>query len=100
MRTSCPRLTPITTERLSRLQLRILAWLTQEAQCTGGTLSAEHRTLVQAMGVDKGNRSTSLKGLERKGLIRIHRTSGGHAEAVDLTAEGRKRVAALTASCD
>jgi hypothetical protein len=52
------------------------------------TIAAEHQALVQAVGGDKGNVSTSLKGLERKGLIRIHRTSGGHAEAVDLTAEG------------
>ena len=87
-------------QRLSRLQRRILAWLLAEAQRTRGTMAASHQELVQALAHDKGNLSTSLKGLERKGLIRIHRTSGGHAEAVDLTAEGRKRVAALTDSCD
>jgi DNA-binding MarR family transcriptional regulator len=87
-------------ERLSRLQRRILTWLWAEDQRTRGTMAASHQDLVHAVGGDKGNVSTSLKGLERKGLIRIHRTSGGHAEAVDLTAEGRKRVAALTASCE
>jgi DNA-binding MarR family transcriptional regulator len=53
-----------------------------------------------ARGFDKGNVSTSLKGLEAKGLVTITRTPGGQAEAVDLTAEGRDRVAALTASCE
>ena len=47
-----------------------------------------------------GNVSTSLKGLKAKGLVTITRTPGGKAEAVDLTAVGRKRVAALTASGD
>ena len=46
-------------------------------------MAAEHRALVQALGHDKGNLSTSLKGLEAKGLIRITRTPGGRAEAVE-----------------
>jgi len=85
-------------ERLSRLQHRILAWLWAEDQRTRGTMAAEHQALVRvlvALGVDKGNVSASLKG-----LVRITRTSGGKAEAVDLSAEGRDRVAALTASCE
>jgi len=53
-----------------------------------------------ALGFDKGHVSTSLKGLAAKGFIRIARTPDGRAEAVDLTAEGRKRVAARTASCE
>ena len=90
-------------ERLSLLQQRILAWLVAEDQRTRGTMAAEHQALVRALvawGVDKGNVSTSLKGLEAKGLVTITRTPGGHAEAVDLTAEGRTRVAVLTASCE
>jgi len=51
-----------------------------------------------ALGFDKGHVSTSLKGLAAKGFIRIARTPGGRAEAVDLTAAGRHRVAPLTAS--
>ena len=89
--------------RLSRLQRRILAWLVADGQRTRGTMRASHEDLVQALmarGHDKGNLSTSLKGLEAKGLVTITRTPGGRAEAVDLTAEGRKRVTALTASCD
>jgi hypothetical protein len=35
-----------------------------------------------------------------KGLVTITRTPGGKAEAVDLTAEGRHRVAARTDSCE
>jgi DNA-binding MarR family transcriptional regulator len=75
--------------RLSRLQRRILAWLAAEDQRTRGTMAASHQDLARALAHGKGNVSTSLKGLERKGLIRLRRTPGGKAEAVDLTAEGR-----------
>jgi len=90
-------------ERLSRLQRRILTWLAAEDQRTRGTMAASHQDLVQALvarGHDKGNLSTSLKGLAAKGLVTIARTPGGRAQAVDLTPEGRHRVAALTASCE
>jgi DNA-binding MarR family transcriptional regulator len=90
-------------ERLSRLQRDILAWLVAEDQRTRSTMAADHQALVQALvaqGVDKGNVSTSLKGLEAKGLVTITRTPGGRAEAVELTREGRNRVAARTPSCE
>jgi DNA-binding MarR family transcriptional regulator len=90
-------------ERLSRLQRRILAWLLAEDVRLRGFMAASHPDLVWALvarGVDKGNVSTSLRGLEAKGLVTITRTPGGNAEAVDLTAAGRNRVAALTASCE
>jgi len=90
-------------ERLSHLQRRILAWLAAEEQRTRGTMSASHEDLVRVLvrrGFDKGNVSTSLKGLAAKGLVTIARTPGGRAEAVDLTPEGRNRAAPLTASCD
>ncbi len=80
------------TERLSRLQRRILAWLLAEDQRLRGTMRASHEDLVQALvarGHDKSNVSTSLKGLEAKGLVTITRTPGGRAEAVDLTPAGR-----------
>ena len=48
-----------------------------------------------ALGFDKVNVSTSLKGLVAKGLMTIARMSRGKAEAVDLTAEGRSRVGLL-----
>jgi DNA-binding MarR family transcriptional regulator len=78
---------------LSRLQLRILNWLWAEER---RTMSASHQDLVQALAHDKGNVSTSLEGLEAKGLVTITRTPGGQAEAVDLTAEGRTWVAEET----
>jgi DNA-binding MarR family transcriptional regulator len=87
-------------ERLSRLQHCILAWLAAEEQRTRGTMSASHEDLVHALAHDKGNLSHSLKGLEAKGLIHITRTTGGKAEAVDLTPEGRQRAAQLTGSCE
>jgi DNA-binding MarR family transcriptional regulator len=89
--------------RLSRHQRDILAWLVAEDQRTRSTMAADHQALVQALvarGIDKSNVSTSLKGLAAKGLVTIARTPGGRAEAVDLTAEGRHRVATLTGSCD
>ncbi|MGH8066994.1 MAG: MarR family transcriptional regulator [Candidatus Entotheonellia bacterium] len=86
--------------RLSRRQPRILAWLSAEEQRTRGTMAASHQDLTRALAHDKGNLSTSLKGLERKGLIAITRTPGGLAEAVDLTAEGRDRVPRLPAGCE
>jgi DNA-binding MarR family transcriptional regulator len=90
----------MSAERLSRLQRRILAWLVAEEQRTRGTMSASHQDLVQALAHDQGNLSTSLKGLEAKGLVHITWTPGGRAEAVDLTPEGRNRIAALTESCE
>jgi DNA-binding MarR family transcriptional regulator len=86
------------SERLSRLQRRILVWLLAEAQRTRGTMAADLRDLVRALGHDKGNLSTSLKGLEAKGLVTIAWTPDGRAEAVELTAEGRNQAARLTAS--
>jgi DNA-binding MarR family transcriptional regulator len=86
-------------ERLSSLQRRILAWLWAEEQRTRGTMAASHQDLVRALAHDKGNLSTSLKGLERKGLVTIARTPGGRAQAVDLTAEGRNLVARMRPSC-
>jgi DNA-binding MarR family transcriptional regulator len=85
----------MTPERLSRLQRRILAWLVAEEQRTRGTMRASHEALVRALvalGFDKGNVSTSLKGLAAKGLVTIARTPGGRAEAVDLTPAGRRLV--------
>jgi DNA-binding MarR family transcriptional regulator len=67
-------------ERLSRLQRRILAWLLAEELRTRGTMAASHQDLLRALvarGFDKGNVSTSLKGLEAKGLVTITRTPGG-----------------------
>ena len=56
---------------------------------------------MRAMAHNKGNLSTSLKGLEAKALLTITPpTPGGRAEAVDLTCDRRNRVASLTARCE
>jgi DNA-binding MarR family transcriptional regulator len=86
--------------RLSRLQRRILAWLMGEHQRTRGTMAASHQDLVQALAHDKGNVSHSLANLEAKGLVQVRRTTGGQAEAVDLTTEGRDLLARMTGSCE
>jgi DNA-binding MarR family transcriptional regulator len=68
------------SECLSRLQRRFLAWLWAEDPRTRGTMRASHQDLVHtlaALRFDKGNISTSLKGLAAKGLITITRTPGG-----------------------
>jgi DNA-binding MarR family transcriptional regulator len=73
---------------------------TAEEQRTRGPMSVSHEDLVHALAHDKGNLSHSLDNLDAKGLIRITRTAGGKAEAVDLTPEGRQRAAQLTGSCE
>jgi DNA-binding MarR family transcriptional regulator len=87
-------------QRLSALQRRILAWLHAHEQRYQGTMAASYTALVQALAHDKGNLSHSLANLERKGLVRIVRTPGGQAEALDLTTAGRQRVAQRTGSCE
>jgi DNA-binding MarR family transcriptional regulator len=87
-------------ERLSRLQRRILAWLQAHEQQFKGTMSASHQNLARAMRADKSNLSHSLRNLEAKGVIRIMRTAGGKAEAMDLTPQGRKVAAQRTGSCE
>jgi DNA-binding MarR family transcriptional regulator len=93
-------MTRMVPERLSALQRRILAWLQAHEQRTRGTMAADHQELVSALGHDQGNLSHSLANLERKGLLKIARTPGGKAEALDLTPQGRKVAAPLTGSCD
>jgi DNA-binding MarR family transcriptional regulator len=82
------------------LQHRILAWLLAEHQRLRGLVAAAHQDLVHALAHDKGNLSHSLSNLEAKGLVKIARTLGGKAEAVDLTPQGRQGVAQLTGSCE
>jgi hypothetical protein len=53
--------------RLSLLQRRILVWLLAEDQRTRGTMRASHQDLARALGHDKGNLSTSLKGAGGEG---------------------------------
>ena len=91
----------MTTERLSRLQHRILAWLMAEDQCTRGTMAASHQDLVRAMvagGLDKGNVGPASRAWRRRAWC-DRKTPGGQAEAVDLTAEGENG-SSLTASCE
>ena len=85
-------------QRLSRLQRRILAWLVAEDVRTWVPMRASHAALVRALAHHRGNLSTSLQGLERKGLVRLQRTPGGKAAAVDLTAEGRAQAEVLNKS--
>ena len=81
--------------RLSRLQRHILQCLMAEYRRTQGVTLMGHYELVQALGRDKSKISHSLRTLEIRGLIIIHRTPGGQAHAVNLTSEGRKWVSEI-----
>jgi len=83
-------------ERLSRLQHRILTWLSQKKQRTQGAMAASYPELVQALAHEEADLCHSLANLEAKGLIRLRRTPEGEVEALDLTLEGRQRAALRT----
>jgi DNA-binding MarR family transcriptional regulator len=81
--------------RVSRLQKRILRLLAAEHHRTQGGTSTSHYELVKTLGGDKGNISHRLHTLEERGWIVILRTPGGRANALDLTAAGRKNAAEI-----
>jgi DNA-binding MarR family transcriptional regulator len=78
--------------RLSRRQRHILQCLMTEYRRTQGVTLMGQDELGQALGRDKSHSSHSLRTLETRGVLLIHRTPGGQAYAVNLTAEGRKGV--------
>ena len=86
--------------RFSRLQKRLLAWLATDEQRTRGMILSSHPDLVSALQGDKGNISHSLHTLEARGLLVIVRSPGGKAEALSLTAAGKKWASQFAGSCD
>ena len=88
------------SRRLSRLQRHILKCLIAEYRRTQGGTLLGHYELVQSLGRDKSNVSHSLRPLEARGLIVISRTSGGQANTVDLTSEGRNLAFEIEQSCE
>jgi DNA-binding MarR family transcriptional regulator len=82
-------------QRLSRLHKRILQWLAADSQRTQGTTTSSHQELVEALAGDKSNISRSLRTLEKRGWMVIHRTSGGKAESLYLTSEGLQRASEI-----
>ena len=85
----------MTTTRLSRLQKRMLCWLSADERRTGGVIASSHQELVQAVPSAKGNIGHSLRLLETQGLIRIGRSLGGQEECVTLTSAGRQKASQL-----
>ena len=79
----------MTARRLSKLQRQILHQMWTQYERTQGGISTGHLDLVRALGRDKSNVSHSLRTLEARGLMVIHRTPGGQANTVHLTSEGR-----------
>lgn len=75
--------------RLSRLQRQILLSLAQESN------PVRHWRLLLAVtsgNTDRGNFSRSLRNLETKRCVDIHRTAAGRAEFVEITPVGRELV--------
>jgi hypothetical protein len=81
----------MTEHCLSHLQRLILVWLWAYEQRVKGTMAASHQDLVQALAHDQSNLSHSLHNLEAKGLVRLVRTPGGKAEAIDLPPPAGRR---------
>jgi len=79
------------TQRLTRLQQRILQGLAVDHQRTRGVIVSSHEELVKALQRDKGTISRSLRTLEARGWLVIGRSSGGKAHHLTLTSEGHKR---------
>lgn len=83
------------TQRLSRLQKRILRWLAADYQRTQGGTSSSHQELLQAIPGEKSNISRSLRTLEKRGWIVIGRTPGGKAEYLNFTPEGLEKASEI-----
>ena len=90
----------MTAMRLSRLQKQMLRWLQADARRSRGVLASRHQELAQAVPSAKGTMSHSLRLLDTRGLIRVGRSPGGHAEYVTLTTAGRQRATQLAGSYD
>ena len=86
--------------RLSGLQRRLLRYVYDAEARSRWSVSPSHLELVRALGGNKGNVSTSLRNLEAKGLVVVHRTRGGQAECVRLTPEGKNRASFFAGSFD
>jgi len=82
-------------QRLSRLHKRILRWLAADHQRTQGRTTSSHQELVEALAGEKSPRSRSLRALEKRGWVVIHRTSGGKAESLYLTSEDLQRASEI-----
>ena len=81
--------------RLARLQRQILRCLLTPAQRPPGVLGMEHRELGQALRQEKSHSSHSLCTLAARGVLVMHRTPGGKADALHRTAEGQKRASEI-----
>jgi DNA-binding MarR family transcriptional regulator len=90
----------MTAERLSRLQRRILRYVYEAEARSRWSAAPSHLEIMRAVAGNKGNVSMSLRNLEAKGLLVVHRTPGGYANTVALTREGKNRAALFVKSFD
>jgi DNA-binding MarR family transcriptional regulator len=85
----------MTTQRVSRLQKRMLRLLLAEHHHPHGGMAMGYRELVKVLAGDQSNSSHSLRTLETRGWIVIGRTRGGRAESLDLTPAGLKKASGI-----
>jgi hypothetical protein len=78
----------IVNRRLSPLQQRMLHWLWKDAAQAPAGKASNHKALVKALSMDKGNISKSLRNLADKNLVHIRYSSGGQVVSVELTPLG------------
>jgi len=87
-------------QRLARQHQRILPWFAANSQRTRGVLTSSPQDVVRALPGDKRHIGQSLQTLEARGLLAIHRSPGGKAEALWLTPEGQTWASQLAGRCD
>ena len=85
----------MTTQRVSRLQKRMLRLLLAEHHHPHGGMARGYRELVKALAGDQSHSSHSLRTLETRGWIVIGRTRGGRAGALTLTPAGLKKASGI-----
>jgi len=85
----------MTTQRVSRLQKRMLRLLLAEHHRPHGGMAMGHRELVKALAGAQSNISHGLRTLETRGWIVIGRTQGGRAESLDLTPAGLNKASGI-----
>ena len=86
----------MTAQRLSQLQREILTWIWDSSLELDDT-QVEHGDLTLALAASPPTLSASLRNLEAKGLVSLHRSPGGRVKQIELTVAGQERARACWA---
>jgi hypothetical protein len=82
--------------RLSPLQKRILVWLWWHVHLAKDLTAANYPALLRALPTRAARATASVRALEQKGLVPVHRAPDGQIQGVLLTAAGWERAHTLT----